>query len=81
MQRTWGDETVVYDPLAGSTHLLDPVAVAVLDALSVGCGSVTSITQSLLTEFEADSEADVLAAVQVALAKLRDIGLVQSSTE
>jgi PqqD family protein of HPr-rel-A system len=81
MYRTWGDETVVYDPLSGNTHLIDPVAAAVLDHLARSSGSVTALAGLLLGEFDADCEADVLAAVHAALAKLRDIGLVRSTTE
>ena len=81
LQRTWDEEAVVYDPFSGSTHLLDPVAAAVLHTLSAGDGSVTSITQSLLAEFEADSEEDVLASVHASLAKLQDIGLARSAEE
>lgn len=81
MQRNWGNETVVYDPPSGDTHLLDPVAAAILDRLRTSDASATAIAESLLAEFNADSEEDVLAAVQAALAKLRDIGLVQSTEE
>ena len=81
MQRTWGNEVVVYDPRSGNTHLLDPVATAVLQHLNVSDRSAAAIAECLLTEFEADSEEDVLAAVHAALAKLQEIGLVQSAEE
>ncbi len=81
MQRTWGDETVVYDPLSGNTHLLDPVAAAVLDHLGDSEATATAIAEPLLAEFGAESEEDVLAVVRAALARLRDIGLVRSIDE
>lgn len=81
MHRTWGDETVVYDPLSGNTHFLDPVAAAVLAHLGTSDASTAVITDSLLTEFGAENEEDVLAAVSAALARLRDIGLVRSPEE
>jgi PqqD family protein of HPr-rel-A system len=81
MHRTWGDETVVYEPLSGNTHLLDPVAAAVLDHLGASDATATAIAESLLAEFGAESGDDVLAAVRAALARLRDIGLVRSTDE
>lgn len=81
MQRTWGDETVVYDPLSGNTYLLDSIAAAVLDHLSAGAASACEIADVFLGEFETDSEEDALAAARAALASLRDIGLVRSIVE
>lgn len=81
MQRTWGDETVVYDPVSGNTHLLDAVATAILDRLSASDASATVIAERLRAEFETDSEEDALAAARAALASLRDIGLVRSLDE
>ena len=81
MQRTWGDEAAVYDPLSGSTHLVDIVAVSVLDHLNASDASAAAIAEPLLTEFGAESKEDVLAAVRAALASLRDIGLVRPTEE
>jgi PqqD family protein of HPr-rel-A system len=77
LQRTWDGEAVIYDPVAGSTHYLDSISAAVLGSLSTEPASAESIARSLLADFNADSVADVLAAVQAALAKLRQMGLIQ----
>lgn len=79
--RTWAGETVVYDSLPGSTHLLDPVSSAVVGFLRAQDGSASDIARAMSNEFEADAEEDVLGAVQAALAKLRDAGLIQPTEE
>jgi PqqD family protein of HPr-rel-A system len=81
LQRSWGEELVVYDPLSGGTHLLDPVAAAVLDYLSASDGSAAAIARALMADFDASCEEDVLAAVTSTLAKLRDIDLVQTAAQ
>jgi PqqD family protein of HPr-rel-A system len=75
--RNWDGQTVVYDSLPGSTHLLDPVASAVFDCLVDRDGSAREIARSLAADFGADAEEDVLVAVQGALAKLRHADLIQ----
>lgn len=77
--RRWDGETVVYDPLPGSTHLLDPVASAVFDCLIGHDRSARDIAIALTGEFEADAEEDVLEAVQAALARLRAADLIRSA--
>jgi PqqD family protein of HPr-rel-A system len=77
LQRSWSGEAVAYDPASGSTHYLDSVAAAVLACLGEQPASVASIARSLLSQFDGESEADVLAAVREALAKLRQMGLIQ----
>ena len=77
--RRWDGETVVYDPLPGSTHLLDPVASAVFDSLIGHDRSARDIATALAGEFEADAEEDVLEAVQAALARLRAADLIRSA--
>lgn len=81
LQQTWGADIVVYDPMAGSTHLLDRLCAAVLEYLDERDGPASAIARSLRAEFEADSEEDVLAAVRGTLAKLHDIHLVQSAAQ
>jgi PqqD family protein of HPr-rel-A system len=74
--RRWDDQTVVYDPLPGSTHLLDPVASAVFDCLLDRGASAQGIAKLLAPDFDADAEEDVLEAVLGALAKLRAADLI-----
>lgn len=80
-RRSWGDGAVVYNALAGSTHLLDPVAAAVLDCLWAGDRSGEAVATAVRCEFPEDIAEDVLEATHAALAKLRDIGLVRSAEE
>lgn len=77
--RRWDGETVVYDPLPGSTHRLDPIASAVLDCLIERDASALEISRSLAGDFGADAEEEVLEAVLLALAKLHHAGLIQTS--
>jgi PqqD family protein of HPr-rel-A system len=72
---------VVYDALAGSTHLLDPVAAAVLDCLWGGDRSSEAVAAAVRCEFPEDNAEDVLDATHAALAKLRAIHLVRSAEE
>jgi PqqD family protein of HPr-rel-A system len=77
LQRVWDGEAVIYDPFAGSTHHLDSFTTAVLGCLSSEPASAESIALCLSAELDAGSQADILAAVQEALAKLRQMDLIQ----
>lgn len=77
LRREWDGEAVIYDPLAGDTHYLDSIAAVVLDHLRAKPASAETLARLLGPGFEADSEADVLAAVQEALAKLRQMDLIR----
>lgn len=76
-QCTWDGESVIYDAVSGNTHYLEPVSATILRHLSAKPASAASICRSLRSEFDADSEADFLAAVQEVLAKLRQMDLIQ----
>ena len=77
VSRSWDGEAVVYRPLTGDTHFLEIVSASVLMHVGDEPASGATIAASLLADFEADSEADVLAAAQAALAKLHEMGLIR----
>ena len=77
LQRIWGGEAVIYDPVAGNTYYLDSLSTAVLGCLTGKPASAESVARSLQAKFDTDSEADFLAAVQEALAKFHDMNLIQ----
>lgn len=81
VHREWDGEAVVYDPLSGSTHYLDSISVAVLDRLRAEPASAEEVTRALCTEFDADSEIDVLAAVRETLANLRQMDLIRPADD
>ena len=74
---SWDGEAVVYRPLTGDTHFLEILSASVLMHVGDEPASGATIAASLLADFEADSEADVLAAAQAALAKLHELGLIR----
>ena len=77
LSRSWSGEAVVYCPLTGDTHFLDIVSASVLMHVGDKPASAAAVAACLLADLEADSEPDALAAVQAALAKLHQMGLIR----
>ena len=78
--RSWsGEEGVVYDTLSGDTHLLEPLALELLQRLQPGVArSARALLDDLANVVDDDGDA-ALAAVEQSLASLHRAGLVIAS--
>lgn len=76
--RAWADEAVVYDALTGDTHLLEPLSTELLRRLEAGPKTSDELAAALAADFEFAPEDDVPALTAGALAKLRELGMVDA---
>ena len=75
--RIWQDQAVCYDTISGDTIFLDEVGTAILDRLGVGPTDLATLVSWLEDQFEPGQ--DVVDLSNLALARLRDMGLIIES--
>jgi PqqD family protein of HPr-rel-A system len=74
--RHWSGETVIFDTRTGDTHLLDPLSSELLRRLEAGPKTSDELAAALAAEFDFAAEDDVPALTAGALAKLRELGMI-----
>jgi PqqD family protein of HPr-rel-A system len=79
--RSWsGEEGVVYDKLSGDTHLLEPLALELLQRLEPDVARNSRALLDGLAELIADDDRDsALDAIERSLESMRRVGLVVAS--
>ncbi len=79
--RSWsGEEGVVYDTLSGDTHLLEPLALELLQQLAPGVPrSARALLDELADLIEDTAPESALAAIEQSLESMRRAGLVVAS--
>ena len=79
--RSWsGEEGVVFDSLSGDTHLLEPLALEVLQRLAPGVPrSARALVDELADLIEDATPESALAAIEQSLESMRRAGLVVAS--
>jgi PqqD family protein of HPr-rel-A system len=75
--RNWDDEWVVFDSGSGQTHKMDLLTAAVLTLVEAGATTEGELL-SQLTQASDISGPEWLQAVQAAIGRLSDIGLIES---
>lgn len=75
--RAWDDEVVLYNDLSGSTHLLDPAALELLQSLQAGPADAVMLATRLADRFDADG-ADLCTVIDDMLAALGRLDLVEA---
>ena len=75
--RCWEGDYVVYNPLTGSTHVLDIVAGEVLKAISTGRGQTSELCRSIAEFLEVPNDVGVAENVREILAQLDELGLIE----
>ncbi len=74
--RVWSNESVAYDTRTGDTHLLEPLSTELLRRLESGPKTSDELAAALAADFEFAPEDDVPALTANALAKLRELGMI-----
>jgi len=79
--RSWsGEEGVVYDTLSGDTHLLEPLALELLQQLARGVPRSAGVLLDELADLIEDTAPEsALAAIEQSLESMRRAGLVVAS--
>jgi len=75
--RCWDGDYVVYNPLTGSTHVLDIVAGEVLNAIRAGRGQRSELCRCVADFLEVPNDAAVEDNVRKILAQLDELGLIE----
>ena len=75
--RYWDGDYVVYNPLTGSTHVLDIVSGKVLEAISAGRGQPSDLCRSIAEFLEVPNDDAVAENVREILAQLDELGLIE----
>ena len=75
--RYWDGDYVVYNPLTGSTHVLDIVSGKVLKTISAGRGQPGELCRCIAEFLEVPNDAAVADHVREILAQLDELGLIE----
>ncbi len=75
--REWDGEYVVFDYASASTHLLDGVAVEILDALGAAPSDSSSLVQLIAAKLEIEADAGLRRRIQETLHDVHEAGLVE----
>jgi PqqD family protein of HPr-rel-A system len=73
----WDDQSLVFNPVSGDTHLLDLVARMGLACLEEGPKSGEEMCQRMIAQLELDADTDLRPYVAKLLGQLRELGLVE----
>ena len=76
--RIWSDEAIAYNSLTGDTHLLEPLSTELLRRLDSGPKTSDELAAALAADFDFAPEDDVPTLTANALAKLRELGMVDA---
>jgi len=76
----WKGEVVAYHPGSSDTHLLSPIAGAVLEAVASGAQGEAAILSETAHQFDRGDRNDLAAAVAEAIATLARLGLLEPAT-
>jgi PqqD family protein of HPr-rel-A system len=75
--KIWDGECVVFDGRSGETHLLNPLAVEVLQTLEQGPADGSHLTRLIASTLALEAEPDLARAVDEVLARFDELGLTE----
>jgi len=75
--RQWEGEVVAYHPGSGDTHLLSPIAGAVLEAVAGGAHDEVAIVAAVAARLDLNDNDGLAAMVEEAIATLARLGLLE----
>lgn len=78
---SWEDDdlAVAYDKVSGDTHLIESLAIKILQLIEKTPASAEAIAQELADRFSADDQEKIPEFISATLLQLRDVGLVIDS--
>jgi len=75
--RHWDDESVLYDPRSGQTHLLTALAADVLLALEEAAGDAPELAAMVARQRQLDPAPELTGDIAALLQQLDDLGLIE----
>jgi PqqD family protein of HPr-rel-A system len=76
--KQWGDECIVYNVTSGNTHLVNATVAKVLRRLDQQPGTLRELSEYLASEFDIDSDQEVIQHLEQLINHLDELGLIQS---
>ena len=78
--KEWDDDAVVYDIISGDTHVVEPLAMELLQLLRErSSGTSAELVAEVLGLFQGESRTEVSVSVGETLLRLQQLGLVVGS--
>lgn len=77
VMRQWTDDTAVFNPLTGHTHILDFVSACMVRSIDRRACPQAELHQLIATELALPLDEDLVAQVDRILAELGDAGLIE----
>ena len=75
--RSWDEELVVFDPLSGDTHVLNPLAAEVLQVLESQAMDGEGLSQHLALAMDTQPNDTLRKHIQLLLTKFVSLGLIE----
>ena len=75
--QSWGQESVVYHPQSGDTHLLDVAAAHIIQSLSKNKCDTATLCAGLASQLDVDINGDFEAYVDELLVELTSLSLIE----
>jgi len=80
MQETWDEETFIFNPASGHTHVLNAAAAEILAILATTPTSTDQLFASLSDEIIDLDQAQLSEALNQQLSQLHTMGLIQANS-
>lgn len=75
--RAWDDEVVIYDALSGDTHIIDPTAAQILQALQHSPSDVPSLAKLLAVQLQCEPGDELNQDIESVLSDMAALSLVE----
>jgi PqqD family protein of HPr-rel-A system len=79
--RRWADEPIVYNLASGNTHVISPIAAKILRQLEQQPSTASQLAENIASEFNVESDQEVVEQVERLITDLDELGLVKPFTE
>jgi len=79
--KQWADVPIVYNVISGNTHVISPVAAKILRQLEQQPSTAAQLALTIASEFDVDSDQEVVELVVRLVSDLDELGLVKPFTE
>ena len=75
--RSWDNESVVFDPLSGDTHVLNQIASQALKILEVDAVDAAKLSHRIADQLNLQDDEALLRHMERLLIKFEDLGLIE----
>jgi PqqD family protein of HPr-rel-A system len=80
LREDWEDEWFLFNPASGNTHVLNRLAIDILDRIHIQSASLPELAQALIEEYCPDEPSRFTANLEQHLRHLDELGLITPLT-